>query len=390
MGTRAVHAGTHHDPLTHSAITPVFHSTTYGFSDVTYESFAAGVTRDVPIYTRYGNPNQWVVQEKVATLEGAESAVATASGMAAIYNTILALTNRGGHIISSEDVYGGTYTLFREDVHQIGRSVTLVDPTSLESVRNAIQDNTQLFFFESLSNPLLKAIPLPQLAKLAHENHVLLVVDNTFLSPIHCQPLRYGADVVIHSCSKYLNGHSDVIAGVVSSSRKYADRIWAQMLRTGGQLDPHACYMLERGMKTLELRVERQSKTAAELASFLEAHELVERVYYPTLESYEWKWVHEYTTGGFGGIVSFQVKGGDQAALRLLDGLSIPIAATSLGGVESLVSLPFNTSHSVLTADQRQAIGIPPGLVRLSVGIENTQDLVADVGRALASLEITP
>src|SRR5690606_1841910 len=212
-------------------------------------------------------------------------------------------------------------------------------------------------------------------------------VDNTFLTPIHCQPIRYGADIVIHSCSKYLNGHSDIIAGVVSSSRKYVDRIWAQMLRTGSSLDPHACYMLERGLKTLEIRMQRQSSNAEALTRYLEAHPKVKKVFHPTAREYPWRGVDAYSSNGYGGMLSFQVAGGDEMALRLLERLQVAVAATSLGGVESLASLPFNTSHSALTAEQREEIGIPQGLVRFSSGIENEADLIADLEQALGHLE---
>jgi cystathionine beta-lyase/cystathionine gamma-synthase len=189
--------------------------------------------------------------------------------------------------------------------------------------------------------------------------------------------------LVIHSCTKYLNGHSDLTAGVVSGSRKYIDRVWQQALRVGGQLEPTACYMLERGLKTLELRVRRQAESAARVASFLAGHPRVARVHHPSLDNYAYRWVDGFCKGGYGGLVSFEVHGGDEAALRMTERLRIATLATSLGGVESLVSLPFNTSHSALTVQQRQQMGIRPGLVRFSVGIENVEDLIADLGQAL-------
>jgi cystathionine beta-lyase/cystathionine gamma-synthase len=382
LGTVCVHAGGYEDPVTGAVAGTLFPSTTFRFSETSYASFSQGITRDVPIYTRYGNPNQWFVQEKIATLEGAESACVFASGMGAIFTTLLALTNRGGHVVSAYDVYGGTYDLLKE-LHQIGRTVTFVDATDVTAVERAIKDETQILFFETLSNPLLKALPLPQLGKLARQHKLLLVVDNTFLTPIFCRPVAHGAHLVVHSGTKYLNGHSDVVSGVVSGSRKYVDRIWQQSLRVGAPLDPLACFLLERGLKTLEVRMRRHADNAVRIAAFLAEHPAVARVHYPSLPSYSDRWIDDYCRGGYGGLVSFEVTGGDEAALRMTERLRLPALATSLGGVESLVSLPFNTSHSALTLRQRQSMGIRPGLVRLSLGIEDAEDLMADLSQAL-------
>lgn len=389
LGTICVHAGGYKDPVTGAVTGTLFQTTTFLLSDTSYASFAQGITRDVPIYTRYGNPNQWAVQEKIATLEQTESACVFASGMAAIFTTLLALTNRGGHIISAYDVYGGTYDLLKE-FHQVGRSVSFVNPTSIQEVEAALREETQLLYFETLTNPLLKAIPLEELAELARSRKLLLVVDNTFLTPVFCRPHLHGADIVIHSCTKYLNGHSDLVAGVASGSRKYVDRIWQQSLRLGGQLEPIACFLLERGLKTLELRMQRQAKNAEKVAAFLNQHPCVERVHYPSCSDYQYRWIDTYTQGGYGGLLSFEVRGGDEVALRFCEKLRIPALATSLGGVESLVSLPFNTSHSALTALQRSQTGIKPGLVRLSVGIEHDQDIIDDLDRALSESAEAP
>jgi cystathionine beta-lyase/cystathionine gamma-synthase len=384
--TKSVHAGTFEDPSVGPVTTPIFQTTTFLFSRETYAAFTQGNTRDFPIYTRYGNPSQWSVQEKVATLEGAESAVVFSSGMAAIFTVLLALTNRGGHIVSSRDVYGGTFNLLREDMHQIGRSVSFADPTSMASIIEQVRPETQLLFFETLTNPLLKAVPLRELVAFAKEHRLLLVLDNTFVSPIYLKPILEGVDIVIHSCTKYLNGHSDVVAGVASGSRKYMDRVWAQHLKVGGQLDPLICFLLERGLKTLGLRMRQAKASVTALVQMLVAHPKVVQAYHPEVPGYPYPWVHEYCRGGYGGMIGFQVAGGDEAALALLERLRIPAVATSLGGVESLVSLPFNTSHSVLTQAQREDVGIRPGLVRLSVGIEDTEDLVADLRQALDGL----
>ncbi|MFE6665177.1 trans-sulfuration enzyme family protein [Streptomyces sp. NPDC057697] len=384
--TRSVHAGTYEDPVTGAVGTPVFQTTTFEFTEDSYAAFDQGHIRDVAIYGRYGSPNQWAVQEKIASLESAESCLVFSSGMAAISTTLLALTNRGGHIISSRDVYGGTFSLLREDMHQLGRSVTFTDPTDPDAVRRAVRDETQVLFFETLSNPLLKGLPLKELGEVAAESNLLLVVDNTFLTPVHLRPLAHGAHLVVHSATKYLNGHSDVTAGAVSGSRKYVDRIWSQMLRLGGSLDAMTCFLLERGLKTLALRMRRQSDNATAVAAYLDGHPAIRRVHHPSLPGYPYRWMPELCTDGYGGMVAFEVEGGDETALKLLDALRLPVVATSLGGVESLVSLPFNTSHSFLTERQRSEVGIEPGLVRFSAGIEDPEDLLSDLGQALASL----
>ncbi len=384
--TRAVHSGTYHDPVSGAVGTPVFQSTTFLFQDKTYDAFFEGVTRDVPIYTRYGNPSQWSVQEKVAALEGAESAVVFSSGMAAIATTVYALTNRGGHIVTSYDVYGGTYNLVREDLHQSDREVSFVDPTDLSAIEAAIQQNTQMFLFEGLSNPLLKGLPVKSICELARKHNILVVIDNTFLSPVASRPLEFGADIVIHSATKYLNGHSDMTAGVASGSRKFLDRIWAQMLRLGGQLDPNSCFLLERGLKTLALRMRAHSENATAIASALDSHPKITRVYHPSLPGYEQTELLDICKGNYGGVVSFEIEGGDPAALAFMEKLELAQVATSLGGVESLVSMPFNTSHSSLTERQRQQVGIRPGLIRFSAGVEDQNDLLNDILNALEQI----
>ncbi|BCJ50043.1 methionine gamma-lyase [Actinoplanes sp. NBRC 14428] len=386
MSTRSVHSGTYIDPATGSVGTPIFTSSTYEFNEHTYGAFDQGHIRDVPIYGRYGTPNQWVVQEKVAALENAESAVAFASGMAAITTALLTLTNRGGHIVSSRDVYGGTYNLLREDMPQFGRDVTFTDPTDIREIEAAVRPETQVLFFETLTNPLLKSIPLPELGELARRENLLLVIDNTFLTPYCLRPLDLGAHVVIHSATKYLGGHSDLTAGVAAGSRKYMDRIWTELLKLGGSLDAFGCFLLERGLKTLAVRMRTHIENANLLAAFLNEHPRVTAVHHPSLSGYPYPRLREWCATGFGGMVSFEVEGGDEAALKFLDRLTIPAVATSLGGVESLVSLPFNTSHSFLTVRQRRELGIQPGLVRLSVGIEDSADLITDIDTALTGI----
>lgn len=382
LETIAVQSGTYEDPITGAVGTPIFATTTFSLEKDSYNAFSDGALRDVPIYTRYGNPSQWSVQEKIASLEGAESGLITSSGMSAIASTVFALTNQGGHIISAYDVYGGTYNFLREDMSGSGRDVTFVDPLDIDAIRAAIRPETQMILLESLTNPLLKIPDIESISDIAKRASALLVVDNTFLTPINCRPLCIGADVVVHSATKYLSGHSDVTAGAVVGSRKYLDRVWAQALRFGGNAETLSCFLVERGMKTLALRLKQQNISARKIAEHLHQHPSVVDVTYPGLQPERIpRFLRE--APGFSGVVSFRVAGGDEAALSVMDRLKIPRTATSLGGVESLVSMPTNTSHSSLTSGQKRIAGIKPGLIRLSVGIEDVADLLRDLDQAL-------
>lgn len=384
--TTAVHAGTHDDPRTGAVGTPIYQASTFVLNEGQYRSVEDGFARDRFIYSRYGNPSQWAVQEKLAALEGAESAIVFSSGMAAITSTVLALMDKGAHVVASSDLYGGTFNLFNQEFPTLGMSCTMVDSYDFDAIEAAIQPNTQMLYFEAITNPLLKVIDIPRLAEIAKRRNVRLVVDATFAPPVAMRTLDHGVDVVIHSASKYLNGHSDLIAGVAAGPRKLLDMIWPRLLNYGGSLDPHACFLLERGLKTLAVRMRAHEESALALAEFLESHPRVQKVFYPFLPSHpDYDTASRLLKNGTGNVTFF-IDGGDQAALRLVDALNIPKQATSLGGVESLISLPFNTSQATFTARQRADVGIDPGCVRLSVGIEDGADLIADFDQALTAI----
>lgn len=387
--TQAVHAGQYDDPITGALGTPIYQCSTFYLKDETYQAIDEGRGRDEFIYTRYGNPTQWALQQKVAHLEKSESAMVFSSGMAAISTTLMGLLDKGSHIITSRDLYGGTYNFIYEDLQKMGMSASFVDANDLEAIEAAITPDTKLLFFEALTNPLLKLIPMYDLVYLAKKHNLKLVIDNTFLTPMNLCPIEIGADIVINSATKYLGGHSDLIAGTVAGSRKFVDRIWGQMLKLGGSMDPHVSFLLERSLKTLPLRMKAHNENAMELAYWLENHSLVKRVYYPGLDSYPFKENKEQLLkNGCSGMISFEVKGGDQGALDFVKQLKLPKEATSLGGLESLVSIPFNTSQASLTREQRRSIGINDGLVRLSVGIEDIEDLKQDINQALLTIKI--
>jgi len=386
FSTAAVHAGTMDDEISGAVGTPIYQTSTFLLGDEQYRSVEEGYARDRFIYTRYGNPNQWALQTKLAALEGAESALVFSSGMAAITATVMAMLDKGAHIVASNELYGGTYNLFNQELPTLNMSVSYVDPRDYEAIEAAIRPNTQILYFEALTNPLLKLVDIRRLAEIAKRNEVRLIIDGTFLTPISCRIVEMGADLVIHSASKYLNGHSDLIAGAVMGSRKLVDMIWPRLLAYGGSLDPHACFLFERGLKTLAIRMAAHERSALALAQYLEQHPSVNRVFYPLLESHPDNKLARAVLNNGGGMIAFEVKGGDEAALALLKHLKLPKQATSLGGVESLVSLPFNTSHAGYTSKQRQDMGINPGCIRLSVGIEDATDLIVDFEQALKSI----
>ncbi len=384
--TKSIHAGQYDDPATGALGTPIFQCSTFYLNESSYEAIEEGRGRDEMIYTRYGNPSQWSVQEKLSALENAESSIVFSSGMAAISTAILGMLDKGSHVVSSRDIYGGTYN-FLYDLDKYGMSVTFTSPTNIEEIEAAIKQNTKLLYFEALTNPLLKIIPIEAIVALGKKYNLRVIIDNTFLTPYNVKPLDLGVDLVVNSATKYLNGHSDLIGGTVSGSRKLVDRLWPQMLKNGGSLDPHACFMLERSLKTFALRMRAHNANAMALATYLENHPNIKKVYYPGLASHDQhKLAKAQLKGKYSGMISFEIEGGDENAHALLKLLKLPKEATSLGGVESLISLPYNTSQASLTKEQQKAIGINDGLVRLSVGVEDIEDLISDFNQALSTI----
>ncbi len=383
--TRCVHAGSEPAPAHGAVVTPVYQTSTFLLDDETYDAIVAGRGREGLIYSRYANPSQRVVQEKIAALEGTEDALVFSSGMAAIASAVAALTEAGDHVLASRDLYGGTQTLFRDHLPRWGRSCSFVDLRDEAAVAAAIRPETKLLYAETLSNPTLRVADLPALGAFAKQRGLRFVVDGTFATPLGASPLEHGADLVVHSASKYLNGHSDLIAGAVAGPKSTVDLVWPHLKLLGGCLDPHGCFLLERGIKTLAVRMRAHAEAAQAVAEALEAHPQVTEVLYPGLPSHPDHALAQQLLRNPGGMVSFTVEGGDEAALRLCRAVRVAKEATSLGGVETLISLPFNTSHVAMSAEDRLAAGIGPGMVRLSVGIEDPADLIADLGGALSA-----
>ena len=383
FATNAVHSGTQH--IGDAVNTPIFQSSTYKLTDERYAGWAAGAQHTL-LYARLSTVNSDAVAQKLAALEGGEDAETFSSGMAAISTTLMAMLNQGDHIVASTDIYGGTYGLLTEEFPRFGISTTMADMRDSTSYEAAIQPNTKILYIETLTNPVLKICDIEAMAEVAKRHNLLLIIDNTFASPWGCKPLTMGVDLVIHSTTKYLGGHSDILGGAVVGSKEHIAKIFMRKVHFGAAPDPHSCYLLERGMRTLDVRMPRICENAFTLATRLEQHDAIERVYHSQLESHPDYEVGQRILPHGSGMVAFVVKGGDEAALKFMRKLTLIYEATSLGGVESLIECPFNSSHMFVPEDVRVEAGVVPGFVRLSIGIEDVEDLWSDIEGALASL----
>ena len=336
------------------------------------------------LYTRYGNtPNEVVVQKRIAALEGAEAALVLSSGMGATACALLALLRPGDHLRSSSWIYGGTRKLFSEEFVSMGIEVSYANPDERRVWRNTIRQNTRAIFVESPVNPTCRVIDIPQLAILARNQGVALVVDSTLASPINSRPIALGADVVIHSATKYLNGHHDILCGVVAGTSSYIEEVRRKMVVWGQAPDPFACWLLERGLKTLDVRVQRGNENAMRVAEWCEARPEIRKVHYAGLPSHPDHALAKKLLDGFGGLMSIELTGGAEAADKFIRKLRMITHASSLGGVDTLVIEPRFSSHAHMTSEERAAIGIPDGFLRLSIGIENAEDIIADIAQAL-------
>jgi cystathionine beta-lyase/cystathionine gamma-synthase len=381
-GTLAVHGvhGARSGPLA----TPIVQTSTFAFaSSAEMRRFLEG-DDELFLYTRYANPTVRELEEAIAALEGAEAALALSSGMAAMTSAILSVVRAGDEVLGSASLYGGTLRLLTETLPRLGVSSRLVPLADLARVDTIAGESTRAIVVESPTNPTLEVVDLAAVSRAAHARSLVVVVDNTFATPHLQRPVAFGADLVMHSLTKALAGHSDLIAGALAGSRERIDTARATMKVLGGCLDPHAAYLALRGVRTLHLRVERQSANALAVARALEGHPRVRRVLYPGLPSHPGHALAARQMAAFGGIVTMVLEGGLPAAERLYDRLSLVTRAASLGGVESLASLPVHTSHYGLPDGKLREAGIDPGMVRLSMGVEDAADLVRDLERALA------
>ncbi len=374
--TKLIHAGEPHPRPGGAVSMPIFQSSTFE-----YEGQSS--YHDIKYIRLNNTPNHIVLHNKLAALENAEAAIVTASGMAAISTTLLTILSAGDHVLIQDCLYGGTHDLIAKDLPSFGIAFDFIDSSDPHSWKTKLQRNTKAIYVEAMSNPLLQVADLKAVVRFAKEQGLVSLIDNTFASPVNFRPSEWGLDLSLHSATKYLNGHTDIVAGAVIGRADLVERIKHRLDHLGGSLDPHACYLLHRGMKTLALRVRYQNDSALALARFLEGHGAVERVNYPGLESHPGHARARELFDGFSGMLSFEPAGGYEAAQRFMQKVTVPIVAPSLGGVETLVTLPATTSHAGLSADDRRRLGISDSLIRVSVGIENTADLIADFDRAL-------
>lgn len=382
--TRAVHAG-ELVGITGSVNTPIIQTATFYYPTDSEATWKGELPDGTYIYSRHGNPTIRAAEQKIASLEGAEEALVFASGMAATSAIALSLLSKGDRIVSMEDIYGGTYNLFKNELPRFGIDTDFVASVRTEEILATLDKRTKLLWLESPTNPLLKMVDVAALAKGAHEMGVLVAIDNTFASPINQNPLSVGADLVMHSCTKYLNGHSDLVAGAVAGRKSLTQELWKRRVTLGGNLDPMGGFLLIRGMKTLAVRMQRHNENGMAVATFLQSHEKVQKVHYPGLPSHPQYELARRSLRGFGGMVSFEVKGGQKAAFKVMRSLRMIALAPSLGGVESLASMPLNTSHVAFSPEERKRLGINDSLIRVSAGIEDAEDIIEDLDRALLS-----
>jgi cystathionine beta-lyase/cystathionine gamma-synthase len=382
--TLCVHSGEDRHGQAGPITTPIAQASVFVVPEVEDLRRYAKGTRDIYLYSRYGNPTVRAAEEKIAALEGAEEAVVTSSGMAAEMIATLVACQAGDEIVSMLDVYGGTVKLFEHVLPRCGIKTNFIPYDDINDAQRHFSRKSRMLFLETPTNPSLRCVDLVALAELGHKHNCCVVVDNTFATPALQKPLALGADIVMHSATKYLGGHSDLTAGVLVGSKKWMDSARQTMILTGGCLDPGCAYLLLRGLKTLHLRVEKACWNAARIAEALKAHPKVQHVYYPGLAGDPAHDLASRQMKDFGMMVSFDINGGERQAERFIDSLRLWYLATSLGGVESTVSYPVLSSHVGLSTGKLKALGVSPAMIRLSVGIENAADLIADLEQALA------
>ena len=381
--TQCVHAGFSPD-ASGAIVTPIYQVSTFSFRDVDHGADLFSGKEKGYIYTRMANPTIEALERAVAVLEEGYMGLGCASGMAAIHTTFAAFASAGDHVICSESVYGPTNTLLKTVMTRFGVETTFVDTSDLEAIGKALKKNTKIIYVETPGNPTLVISDLAAVADIAHEHGARLVVDNTFMSPILQKPLTLGADVVVHSMTKFINGHADVVAGMIVVKNEDDYKHFRKVLnQIGGVIDPFNAFLVARGIKTLAIRMERHCANAAKIANYLEGHEKIERVYFPGLSSHPQFEIAERQMKGPGGVISFELKGGIEAGKTLMNSLHLCTLAVSLGGVETLIEHPASMTHASMSAEDRAAAGITDGLVRIAVGIEHVDEIISDLDQGL-------
>jgi len=379
IDTKLIHAGEPTPRILGSVSMPIFQSAMFEYAgEKDYHELK---------YIRLNNtPNHVALHEKLAALENAEAALVTSSGMSAISTALLTVLSTGDHLLVQDCLYGGTHDFVTKDLGTFGISYDFIDGDNPRSWKEKLRPNTKAIYVETMTNPLLQIADHGMVVEFAKQHGLISLIDNTFASPINFRPPEHGYDLSLHSCTKYLNGHSDIVAGAVIGRSELIDRVKHKLDHLGGSLDTHACSLLHRGMKTLALRVRYQNESTLKIAAFLEKHRAVEKVNFPGLEKHPQHARARDLFNGFGGMLSFELKGGVQTAKQFMKRTILPVIAPSLGGVETLLTLPSETSHSGMRPEDRRALGINDGLVRISVGIEGTEDIIEDFQSALVGL----
>lgn len=376
LETKLIHAG-EPEPLINGAVTmPIFQSVTFEYSgETSYHDLR---------YIRLNNtPNHIVLHQKLAALENAEAALVTASGMAAISTALLTILSSGDHLLAQDCLYGGTHDFITKDLTKFGISFDFIDGDNPDAWKHQLRPNTKAIYVETMTNPLLQVADLKAVIEFAKAHGLVSLIDNTFASPVNFRPPEWGFDLSLHSCTKYLNGHSDIVAGAVIGRSDLIEEITHKLNHLGGSLDPHACFLLHRGLKTLAVRVKYQNESTLKIAQFLETHPAIEKINYPGLGSHPRNQRARDLFDGFSGVLSFELKGGVETAKLFIQNITLPVLAPSLGGVETLITRPATTSHSGMSPEDRQTLGISESLIRVSVGIEATEDIMEDFERAL-------
>jgi cystathionine beta-lyase/cystathionine gamma-synthase len=381
--TEAVRGGTSPRKKNGPLAMPIYQTSTFEVTDMQEQ---VRVTPTDHFYTRYGNPTNSVAENAIAELEGTDAALLFSSGMAAITTSILSLVKAGDHIVAQRDIYGGVTKFLSQWLPKLGIETTFVDTNDIEEHERAIRPNTKLLHIESPTNPTVRVVDLEKIAALARKHGVLTTIDSTFATPINCRPAEWGIDLVLHSGTKYFGGHSDIICGIATGRRDLIEPIHSTRTTLGCCMDPHAAFLLLRGLKTLAVRVERQNESALRIAEFLSQHPKVTHVHYPLLKDHPDYAIAKKQMAGAGGVLSIEVEGNGADACRVGEALNLFTLAPSLGGVDSLVSIPVLTSHAMIAPELRKKMGVTEQMIRLSVGIEHVEDLIADLEKGLAVL----
>lgn len=383
FNTKLIHAGAFEDNFG-SATVPIYQTSTFSFRNAQHGADCFAGKSDGYIYTRIGNPTIKALEDNIAALENGFAGIATASGMGAITSIYMALLGQGDHIVSTAAVYGPARNVMEKHFSRFGVESTYIDTSDIESVKKAIKPNTKVLYIETPANPTIQLTDLKACAELAHENNIVMVVDNTFCSPYLQKPLDLGADVVFHSITKFINGHADIVGGViVSKTEELHKKIRDLMVNMGCNMDPHQAFMVIRGVKTLSVRIDKAQESAMKVAEFLEKHPKVEWIKYPGLASHPQHELAKKQMSGFGSMLSFGLKGGLEAGRILMDNVKLALLAVSLGGVETLIQHPASMTHAGVPKESRIKAGVTDGLVRLSIGIEDLEDIIEDLSQAL-------